>query len=148
MNLLQNVKITQVVTIQADGQATASGTILDMSGYEGVMFIASFGDVDDTSVLTLQVQQDNLNAAGGMATLTGTSTYTAGATDADDDLLVIDIYRPLKRYVRCQVVSATANAIVGNVSAIQYGNPNARKVPITQGSTVLDSNTYVSPAEA
>lgn len=144
-NLLKNVKVTRVLAAQADGTGTQSGDILDMSGYEGVMFIAKFDDVDDTAVLTLQAQQDELNAAGGMATLDDSATYTAGATDADDDLLVIDIHKPLKRYVRAQVVIATANAITAGVIAIQYGGA---KDPQTQPATVLDSALLVSPAEA
>lgn len=148
MNLLQNIKITRILDVQSDEQATQSSDIIDMSGFEGVIFIAQFADVDTTSVLTLQVQQDELNATGSMATLIGTSTFTAGATDADGDLLVLDIWRPLKRYLRAQVVIATANAITACVIALQYGSETARKAPVTQPGTVLDSNTYPSPAEA
>ena len=144
MNLLENVLITRVMAIQSDEQATQSTDILDMQGFEGVMFVAHFADVDDTAVLTLQAQQDELNASGGMATLTGTATFTAAAADADDDCLVLDVYRPEKRYVRAQLVVATANAIVASVIAYQYG---ARKVPVTQGSTVLASNSIFGATE-
>lgn len=144
MNLLKNVLITRVLVSKADAQETQSSDILDMSGFEGVVFIAKFDDVDDTSVLTLKAQQDELNASGGMAALTGNATFTAGATDADDDVLVLDVYRPEKRYVRAQVVIGTANAITSGIIAIQYG---ARKSPITQPATVLDSNTIFGPTE-
>ena len=144
MNLLENVLITRVISTQGDGTGTDDGTILDMQGYEGVMFVAHFADVDDTSVLTLQAQQDELNAGGGMATLTGNATFTAGAANADDDCLVLDVYRPEKRYIRVQLVVATANAIVASVIAYQYG---ARKTPVTQGSTVLASNSIFGAAE-
>lgn len=145
MNLLNNTLITRVLVATADGTGTQSSDILDMQGYEGVLFIWKLDDVDDTAVLTLQAQQDELNAAGGMATLTGTATFTAGATDADDDCLVLDVYRPTKRYVRAQGVIATANATTAAIIAIQYG---ARKSPVTQSSTVVDSQSIYGAAEA
>ena len=141
----QNQLITRVITAKAAAQATESETILDMEGFEGVRFIAKFDDVVSASVLTLQVQQDELNAGGGMATLTGNATHTAAGTDGDDNLLVLDLYRPLKRYIRVQVVIATQNAVLAGVIAIQYG---ARKRPQTQDATVLNSNQLTSPDEA
>lgn len=144
-NLLGNVKITRVLAAVADGQAASASDILDMEGFEGVLFIAKVADVTNGSVLTLAAQQNTLNSASGMATLDGSVTYTADATDADDDLLVLDVFKPRERYVRAVFTSATQNAVKDGVIAIQYG---ARKVPITQGSTVLDSDTLISPAEA
>lgn len=144
-NLLNNVKITRVLAAVADGQAASASDILDMEGFEGVLFIAKVADVTKGSVLTLAAQQSTINDAGGMATLSGTVTYTADAADADDDLLVLDVFKPRERYVRAVFTSATQNAVKDGVIAIQYG---ARKVPITQGSTVLDSDTLISPAEA
>ena len=146
LNLLKNIKITRVLAAQADGQDTWSSDILDMSGFDGIMFIAKFDDVDNTSVLTLQAQQNTIDSTVGMATLSGSSTYTAAATDADNDLLVLDIYRPRERYLRAQVVAATANATVSGVIAIQYNKIG--ETPITQPATVLDSDTLISPAEA
>ena len=144
-SLLNNVKITRVLGAVAAGQAASASDILDMQGFEGVLFIAKVADVTNGSVLALAAQQSVINDAGGMATLSGTVTYTADATDADDDLLVLDVYKPMERYVRAVLTSATQDAVKDGVIAIQYG---ARKVPITQGSTVLDSDTLISPDEA
>jgi hypothetical protein len=144
-SLLKNVKITRVLAAVADGQAASASDILDMEGFEGVLFVAKVADVTNTCVLTLAAQQNTINSSTGMATLSGSVTYTADATDADDDLLVLDVFKPRERYVRAVFTSATANAVKDGVIAIQYG---ARKVPISQGTTVLDSDTLVSPAEA
>ena len=143
--LLNDVAIDRVLAAVAAGQAASAGDILDMAGYEGVMFIAMLGDVTDTSVITLQAQQNDANQAGGMATLAGSATFTAGAADADDDMLAIDVYRPTKRYVRPLLTSATANAVKNGVIAIRYGGRNK---PVVQGVTVLDSATLIEPDEA
>jgi len=144
-NLLANVAIDRILGDTAAGQAATSTDILDMEGYEGVLFIAKLGDVTNASVVTLQAYQDTDAAGGTMAALSGTVTYTAAAADVDDDLLILDVYRPQKRYVKAVLTSGTADAVKNGVIAIRYG---ARKGPITQGSTVLDSDTLISPAEA
>lgn len=145
-NLLKNVKVQRVNDGEADAQGTYYSDILDMQGFEGVLFIAKFEDVDDTAVLTLSAQQSETNATGGMSDLSGNATYTSdGGADADDDLLALDLYRPTERYVRAKVVVGTADAELESIVAIKY---HAKKVPITQPSTVLDSDTLVSPAES
>jgi len=145
MELLKNSLIDAVVNTQAAGTGTTSGDILDMANHCGVMFVLKLGDVTDTSVITLQAQQDTDSGGGTMATLTGTATFTAGASDADDKLIILDVVEPRERYIRCQVVVGTANAVIESVTAVRYG---ARKKPFTQGSDVVDSNSIYSPAEA
>lgn len=144
--MLKDVKITRIYAGAAAGFGdTLSSDILDMTGFEGVMFIASFGDNAATATIALSAQQDTDSAGGTMATLSGTAVnYTCAAADADNDLLVLDVYKPTERYVRAQITRGVANSVVNDIVAIQYG---AMKTPITQGATVLDSELYVSPAE-
>jgi len=100
-SLLKNAKITRILVDTVAGQAATASDILDMSGFQSVMFIAKLGDVTNGSVVTLACQQNTINSASGMATLTGTATYTsASTTDADDNLLVLDVVKPNERYVR------------------------------------------------
>jgi hypothetical protein len=132
---------------------TAAGTadvlssdIVDMAGFEGCMFVCKVGDATATAVGTLTVQQNTVNAAGGMAALAGDAVaYTFAAADGDDDLLIIDVYKPQERYLRAQLTRATANIVVNGIIAIQYG---AKKAPVTQGATVLDSAVLVGASEA
>jgi len=145
-NLLRNVKVSRVNDGEADATGTYYSDIVDMEGFEGVVFIAKFEDVDSGAVLTLSAQQDAVNATANMADLTGNATHTAtDATEADDDLLVLDLYRPTNQYVRAKVVVATEAAQLESIVAIQYG---AAKAPVTQPATVMDSDTLASPAES
>ena len=148
MNLLKQMLVTRVLAAQVDGTGTQSSDILDMAGWDGVIFMAKFDDVDNTATLTLRVQQNTANSASGMATLSGSATYTAAATDADDDLLILDIHKPRERYLRAQVVIGVANATTAAIIAIQHCGTAGQIYPVTQSSTVLDSDTLVSPAEA
>lgn len=146
-NLLNNTKITR---ISADGAGAASAnptkmTIVDMMGFDSVCFVAMMGNVLTTSVLTLRAAGATSNSSGAMALLTGTATFTAGATDADDNMLILDVVEPPFRYIECQLFHVTANGPFDGVLAIQY---NAARVPTTQGSTVIASTTADSPVLA
>ena len=147
-NLTKNVKVTRVLTSQVAGTSdTLSTSIIDMAGFEGVMFVAELGDVTNTAVLTLQAQQNTANSTSGMATLSGTSAQAAyDTTSGDNKVLILDIYRPLERYLRAQLVRATANLVIDSVLAIQYGS---RVAPTTHDSTTVKSSVALaSPDEA
>jgi len=144
-SLLNDVKVTVVSPAATAATTAIESDILDMSGYEGVVFIAMLGDVSDTSVLTLAAQQNIANSGTGMATLAGNATFTAGASNADSKALVLDVYRPRERYVRAYFTRATANAVMGGIIAIQYG---AAKKPQSQAASVIDSETIIEAAEA
>jgi len=146
-NLLNNVKITRV---SADGAGAASATptkatIIDMDGFESVCFVALMGNVLDTSALALKAAGAATNDTGAMALLTGSAAFTAGASDADDKLLILDVVKPPYRYIEAQIFHVTANGPFDGILAIQY---NGSRVPVTQGSTVIASATSDSPALA
>lgn len=144
-SLLNDVKVTVISPAAVAAQTAIESDILDMSGYEGVLFLAVLGDVTTGSVLGLAAQQNIANSTSGMATLAGSATFTAGASDADSKVLALDVYRPRERYVRAYLTRTTANAIIGGIIAIQYG---AAKKPQSQAASVIDSETLVEPAEA
>src|SRR4051812_30923202 len=94
-SMYYDTKVTLVSPSAAAAQTAINSTILDMAGWEGVLFIVNTGDVTSTSVLTLTGKCNTTSATGGSTTVTGAvATFTAGASDADDKLLMIDIVRP------------------------------------------------------
>lgn len=144
MSLLKNTKITRVASAAAAGQADVNGTIIDMAGFTGVMFIALTGDVADTSALALKAEQNNLNQAGGMAELVGSAAIVAGATNADNKALVLDVYAPRERYIRAVLERGTANAAIDGIIAIQYV---ARSAPTQQDASVIATALLTDPDE-
>ena len=56
MNLSKDIKVTVVEAAGAAAQTELVTDVLDMSGYEGVIFMALLGDVTTASVLTLTAQ--------------------------------------------------------------------------------------------
>ena len=142
MNLAQNVKITRALNAVAAGQTVQNGAVIDMANFEGVVFIAALGTLASGAVTGIKAQQGNQANLSDAADLAGTAVSIADTED--NELLVLDIYRPAERYVRAVVTRGTADAVIDGVIAIQYG---ARVLPVTQDTTVAGIETHVSPAE-
>ncbi len=143
MNLSKNVNIVRVMNAVAAGTGdTQDSSVLDMSGYDGVVFVAAFGTLTTNAVTDIRAQQGQASNLSDAADLAGTKVSLAD-TDGNK-VAVLDVYRPQERYVRCRVTRATANAVIDGIIAIQY---SGSKAPITQGSTVAGIETHISPAE-
>ena len=146
MNELKNVKITRLLNAVAAGTTEQAGSVLDMEGYEGVMFIASFGTLTATQVTSLNARagdaSDGSDATTSAADLAGSKVGPLADGDSNKGL-VLDVYRPQKRYIRPVIVRGTANAVIDGVWAIQY---SARLGPTTQPTSVAASKQLASPA--
>lgn len=138
MNLSKSIKVTVVEAAAAAAQTELVTDVLDMSGYEGVLFIAMTGDVTTSSVLTLTVKGNSANSVSSPTPVTqkATDAFTAGATSADSKVLMVDVYRPTLRYVFGSLTRTAADAVVGGIIAIQYG---AGLKPTAQDATVIAS---------
>lgn len=143
MNLSKNTKVTQVLGYFTAAQTTRDSSILDMDGYEGVVFIALFGTLLENGTIKLSADQNTANSASGMAELAGSSAYTVLAADVLGSALVLDVYRPEERYVRASIDIGVSNALICGIVAIQYC---AGVAPPTTGA--LQATTLISPAEA
>lgn len=138
MNLSKDVKVTVVSPAAVAAQTAIDSSVLDMSGYEGCMFIALLGDVTTSCVLTLTAKGNTANSTSSPAPVTqkATTPLTAGATDSDSMALVVDVFKPPLRYLFANLTRTAANAVVGGIIAIQYG---AHNKPTTQDASVIAS---------
>jgi len=143
MNLSKNIKVTRALSGVAAGTGNQTGSVIDMSGFEGVQFVALFGALTPGQVTSLKAQQGNLADGSDMADLAGSAHAALADTDGNK-CLVTDIFRPQKRYVRAVVTRGTANAVIDGVIALQY---SPRVKPATNDSTVKATKLLVSPDE-
>ncbi len=144
-NFLENNKLCVAEAAAAAGQTTLTSDTLDMKGFDTVTFATLLGDVTDTSVLTLTIQHGDESDNSDMEATTATTTFTAGASDADSKLMAVELTYPLRRYARAVLTRGTADAVVGGIIAIQ-GNADA--APVTQDATVIASAQAVSALSA
>lgn len=139
MQLSKNINVIKVSNGATAGTTEVDSSILDMSGYDGVIFIVDLAAVTDASVLTLNTQQNTANQTSGMATITGASATFTASTSSNKALLV-DVYRPLQRYVRAAFTRTAQNATVNTIIAIQY---KSMFRPTTLDSSIIASATIV-----
>lgn len=142
-NLAKEVKVTRVMNAVAAGTTNQESSTVDMQGYDGVMFMAAFGTITANAVTSVKAQQGALSNGSDGADLEGTAITVAD--DDDNQVAIIDIYRPQERYVRCAISRGTQNAVIDGVIAVQY---KGRKFPtVHDTATVIAAETHNSPAE-
>lgn len=146
MNLSKNVQVDQVLGYFAAGTTKRTSTILDMAGYDGVMFVASLGTLIDAGTVDVFVEQNTVNSTSGMARLAGQAAYTVTAANASltQSAIVVDVYRPVEQFVQCNITPAAQNAVVLGIVAIRYSG----RVKPTLNAALLKQTVLPSPAEA
>jgi len=141
--LLRNCAFDYIEIEAVAGTTLLTSDILDMSGYDGVVFIALTGDGTSGTVLTLTALNNTANSTSAAVAITGgTATATSvSTTDADNKLLIVDVYRPQLRYVYCTLTRATQNCVCNGIIAIRYVG---KKSPITQATASVLASTSIA----
>jgi hypothetical protein len=146
-SLLKETLITKVkVAVVAGVADITDADIIDLGSptegiFDSVLFVAVLGEVTTASELTLKAYCGDAATLSDGAYKTATAAVVASGNDTDNNLLVLDVIKPGKRYVRADLVIDTANAVVDSILAIRY---NARTAPTTQTANVADSDLSVN----
>lgn len=137
MLLSERIKITKV-----SGHITASttevvSTSVDMAGFDGVLFVASFGTANaGNAIKAAQSTASTTSFSDLVGTLVG-----VGASDEDQ---FVDIRKPVERYVRCVAVRAGASSTMESIWAFRYG---ARDVAVDNTlAGTIHGEQHVSPS--
>jgi hypothetical protein len=141
-NLGKNALFTSALDY-ANGSADRNGATLDMAGYDGVMMVVKFAAIATSAVTTVKAQQDTASGMGTAADLAGTGISVAD--DDDNQMFIIDLYRPTERYVRVVIDKDASNNTAEMAFYIQYSGRTRPAV-----NNVTDLVTYelhVSPDE-
>ena len=159
MNLLSNIRVTTILTStsgnlgttgvavavstagSSGGDSTTRGgfpfpsTGLDMAGYDGVVFIAqsagssagpgglfaSYSAVSSTSLSTTFTEYPKAHVQG-----------TNSAASTVYETVVLDVVKPVYRYINATLQLAATSEVPVSIVAIQY---RGSKAPITTAST-------------
>lgn len=128
----------------AAGTSVQTSSVIDMAGYDGVKINTAFGAITTGAVTSVKLQQSSDDgAADAYSDLEGSSVTVAD--DDDNQVVIHDLYRPQKRYVKVVVTRGTQNAVIDGITAMRYG---ARKHPTTDDSaTIVSRKLLASPDE-
>ena len=141
--LLKNIKMSVGYTLIASANNTDQKTaVLDTSEFDGVIFATTITADTSGGVATLDVHGDTASSGATSALITGaTATKTSTGSTLAGGMLVVDVHKPLKRYVLGRIQSATQVITFGPTIAIQYHAHN--KPTIQDVATVLASASVV-----
>ena len=136
MNLIKNVKIRSALNA-ASSLGASTGPAIDMSGFEGCLFI-----LHGTSVL--EGTTANLRTKGAASTTGPWVFYEPQASSTkvltgtfDYRILALDMHKPLKRYIRaCLTASSSGVPLTGTVTALQYGAQYPESTNLYDSTTV------------
>ena len=142
MNLSKHVKISLVQNYLADGATDPDSDSVDMSGFDGVMFVGNIGAQAAAATAEMKAQQSEDDIT--FNDLEG--AVVVSPVESVDKFLVLDVYRPLERYVRTVLTrGGTGDSEWGATFAIQY---MASKKPTDHDLAKLAAETFsVSPDE-
>lgn len=119
-----------LAAIVAASNTDSDSSAVDIQNCDGVLFVTPIVDSVATGVATLTVEV--ADAVGGPWTEVPSAAAEATCAVNDDlngKVLVVDVYRPLGRYVRANITSVTANIAFGATQAIGY---HTRTQPVAQ----------------
>lgn len=140
--LTERVKIVSALDY-ASGTADRTGATLDMAGYDGVLMVVKLAAVAAGGTNSIKAQQGAASNLSDAADLEGTKIDIAD--DDDNQIFVIDLFKPTERYVRLYVDKDTANACAESALYIQYAG---RSQPVTLNVTdLVTGEAHVAPAE-
>ena len=137
--LSEQTKLIRVAAAAAAGTTDVNGTGVDMQadgGWDGVLFLASFGTAAADNLIHAEQSEDNSSFADLEA-----SEVDAGASDEQQWL---DIYRPRERYVRPVAIRGTSSTLE-NMWAVLYRGRHLPYGNVTSGT--IAGKALVSPAE-
>lgn len=146
MNLSTNTQVDQILGYSAAGQVKTTSDIINMSGYEGVLFVVELGTLLETGTLDAYVEQNTINSVTGMARLATTTVHTVTAANAllAKSCILVDVWQPREQFLQCNITPGVANAVILGITAIRY-----RGTKRPSGSvTALKSTALQSPNEA
>lgn len=138
MNLSKDVKFTRLSNDAVAATADVTSGVVDMQGFDSVLFFIALGDITSGCVLTATAKTNTANSTSSPTPVAVTGgvvgPITAGTTDNDNGTYLIDVQRPLSRYVFVVLNRTTQNAVVDGIWALQY---NAKTLPVTQDATTI-----------
>lgn len=142
MNLGKDIKITTCLDYTNLSTTPREGATVDMLGYDGIMAIMTCAAIAGSSVGDIHFETATDSGFSGGTDLKGTALVTAD--NDDNQIFVIEVYKPLERWIRAVVTKDASNTIAESVIYIQYKGIKRPEV-----NTVTDLVTYeltISPA--
>jgi hypothetical protein len=143
-NLLYQTSVQSVSQTSAAGVTTITTSIVDMGGWDDLLFVVQWGTNTSTAVVSMQLKANTANSTTGMANVGTASTFTDAGGATSNLVSLVEFYRPLstQRYVELAIARTIANSTILSVTAMLY----RFKGSTSAGGTVIGSANLASSA--
>lgn len=143
-NFLKDHDVRRVMNSVAAGTSDQNSSSVRMDEGRSITFLLLIGALTAGQVTQIKAQQSSDD--GVVDDWTDIAGSLVGPfADADGNkMLALEIFKPMKEYVRLVVDRGTANAVIDGVIAVISG---PRKSPPTQHTTLKALKVLNSPAE-
>ena len=128
--LSDNIKLLKIQDHTAAGTSTITSDAVDTQGYGGVMLVTSVGTAAANNTVKAQQSSDD-----GVADSYGDLEGTSVASGTSDEDLWIDVFKPMKRYIKFVVARGTSTTLE-TLWAILY-RPDRGPVDNTTSGTII-----------
>ena len=136
--LTEAVKITKVADAATAATSDVTGTGVDMQGWDGVVFLTSYGTAAADNLIHAEESSDDA-ATDAYTDIAGSEVDLSGASDEDQFL---DIMRHgsggTARYIRVVAQRGTSSTC-GDIWALQY---RGREVPFAASPNLTSGTIY------
>lgn len=139
MQLSNEVKLRKIKASQTSAGTEVISDVVDMAGYEGVMFFATIATANAGNYL--KAQQSPNAAMSDAADLENTKVVAT----ANGQVVFLDIYKPAERYLTANVIRGGANTVVGDIYALQYEGKVKPEVNLV--TDVIIGELHITPDE-
>lgn len=138
--LTSHAKLLSAITLAAGvaAQTTINGSIIDMQGFDGVLFMLNIGAITTGGVQSVKLQHGDQAGGGDMADVLGSAQTIADSED--NTVRFLEMTKPSKRYCRIVVSRATQDSAFA-ASALPYHKWDG---PVTQTALGESMNNPVS----
>ena len=133
MNLLQRCSVQRLWIKNSTDGGNAGSTYIDMTGWDGAMLLFTQGTTTpDGSTGKFLIRQSSDASTGGAYVVTHTSACRWDASSGQN-VLVVDCYRPLKRYlsVKADMSSGQMFGIAVKYGGRRQGSTEMTVMPLT-----------------
>lgn len=127
----------------ASGTADRNGETIDMANYEYAKFVIQMHSVAASATTSVKVQQGAASDLSDASDLEGTSISVAA--DDDNQVFVIGVTKPRKRYLRCVIDKDTTNA-TSESATVELGGARVLKA-LSDVTDEVTHEVHTSPAE-
>jgi hypothetical protein len=120
MNFPSECKLDLAAAGASSAGTAVDGSAIDMQGYDAICFFCTIATANAGNFLKASQAADSGGSPDDFSDIAGSKVVAA----TNGDVVMLNIRRPLKRYVKPHIIRAGTNTATGDIYAVRY---NSRK---------------------